>query len=690
MKTRRLFRSVLLGVLLSLPVKQAQAAEAGVSFTGEPLQYATVKGDKEKFREHHWVREGYDGGVDAFSLDARDLPSDLAASLYVRSVVNANDYNVRADIDKTDFGYFRLRFQEFSRFYDDNGGVFDPFVTLASNTLSRDLELEIGEFFIELGITPPDLPALIFFYERRFRDGSKSRLNWGAVREGGTIRNIAPSWQEIDEIVDVLGLRLEGDVRGFEVSAEQRVEFVEAERMREEKNLSTTAAAADKKIRQQMQDQHARTMTTTLEAAKWSHEDRLFTGGAYRFLHLDNREAEDILELNENGAPTNFTNPKQVRDARGENEYDAHTWTTSMMWMLHPALSLVNKFKSEFVMREGNSLYPQDTTPVAAGGAAPDGVINNTERSNTDNRLHQFGEAVSLRFTGIPRTALYTDLELEQVRNWLSEDRNSLAGQSAPNASEIFSRETLTNIRRGTATAGMRLTPHRYVDVTSTVRYRRNNNDYDDEFETVPTGSTARSAFFDELDITMQEAAARFTFKPVLWARTSFRYQLRAYDYESRIEDQDAVQTDMTAHIFSYEVSVQPVSRLLVMAALTHQQAWVQTPASSNEAAATPRFNFDYTSWFLNGEYQVSERISILSSLAMTLASNYNDFTGIGLPLGADYTELDIGVGFRLMLGEHASLEPRYDFFRYNPDPRTDSSNYNAHMIGLKGSFAWG
>ncbi|OGW79233.1 MAG: hypothetical protein A2Z83_06805 [Omnitrophica bacterium GWA2_52_8] len=666
-------------------------AEASVRFAGDPLRYTSVSGDHEKFREQHWIREGYEGGIDEFSLESHDLPADIRTSIYVHSLANDNDHEVRADVSKENFGYVRIRYKEFSKFFDDNGGVYYPFRTLVSSDLNRDLELETGYFSIEAGLTPENLPALSFFYERRFKDGQKSRLTWASVTEGSTVRNIAPSWQEIDEIVDTFAIRLDGDVKGFGLKAEQKWELEEAEYIREEQFLSTSPSSpSSKKIRRQEQTPEARSVATTVELEKWASEDKVFMGTAYHFVHLKSQELENIFEMNENRVITNFSNPKQVRSATADNEFDAHTWVANSMLTPFPYLSFTGKLKSELIERHGNSLYPQDTTPVSANGSAPDGIINTTEASSINNNLRRFGEAFGVRFTGVPLTSLYSEFELEQIRNWLAEDRTSLANQSAPNANEIFSRETITNSLGGTWTLGTRITPCRFVDMTGQYRYRRSNNDYDDQRETVPTGSTARSAFFDELSMTLQEVATRITFKVNSWLRTSFRYRLQTHNYGSRVENLDEVQTDMTAHIFSYDVSVQPVAKMLLMSSITHQQAWVETPAATASTANTPRFDFDYTSWFITGEYQVHEKVSFWSSWMITLASNFNNFSSVGLPLGADFTQMDLGTGLRVAVTEAFSVEPRYDYFNYLPSTLTDVSDYHAHMIGFKGTVQWG
>ena len=556
--------------------------------------------------------------------------------------------------------------------------------------LDKELALDIGRLCVETGLTIEEWPKLIFFYEREFKDGAKSRLTWTAVREGGVTRNIGPSWQDIDEIVDTFGLKAEREIKGFTVRGEQRWEFGRSEMSREEKNFSTRDVASDKKIRVQNQAPETDLMTTTLGMERWFWKEKGFVSSGYRFAHLDNREMEDIFEMSESRVVTNFTNPKQVRNARADNDLDSHTWVASLMLTPVENLAVITKLKSEIIERHGNSTYPQDTTPVSDGGSAPDGIIDNTERSVNDNRLLRWGEGVSLRYSGIPRVAFYNDLEFEQVRNWLSEDRQSLAGQSGPNANEIFSRETIASLARGVWTLGARTAPVRFLDMTSQVRRRQNNNDYDDTRETDPGANTARSAFVDWQNIRTDEFSMRTSLK--LWRRftPAFRYQFRDDDYFTVTEGQDGVvETGMTSHIYTFDLFSQWTDRLSTSASFSRQAALVRTPAQFASSVNTPPFHADVRTWLFSADCLVRDDLSLFSTLQHSKTDNFDDFTTTGLPLGADYDQVDLTVGLKWTPTKFLSVEPKYSLYHYKANHDVEYGSYNAHVIWLDFSLGW-
>ncbi|MBI3316993.1 MAG: hypothetical protein HYZ85_03185 [Candidatus Omnitrophica bacterium] len=684
----RKFGVVLFGALAVLFLKQVWADSSPVSLEAQPLRYIFVQGDEEKFREHHWFREGYGGGADEIKVEEENLSEEIAADLEGRFIVQDNDYDFQADIEKKNLGYVQIRYKEFSHFYDDSGGVYHPFPELFVNDLDRELELDIGRFSVETGLTVEDWPHIVFLYEHRFKDGTKSRLTWTPVIVGGLTRNIGPSWQQIDESIDTFTLRAEKEIKGVLLKGEQSWEIESAELSREEKGLSTNVAnLQNRRIRVQDQVPKSTVLTTTLSAEKWFQEEKTFAGAAYHFLHLKSQEMENIFELNERGTPFNFGNPKQIRNARADNDYDAHTWVENIRVTPWKWLTLTGKLKTEAIERHGNSSYPNDIT-TALG--TPDGQINTTELSRNDNKVGQWGEAFHIRFTAIPRTAIYNEFEFEQIKNWLSEDRTSIRAQSVANANEIFSRETITWIRRGIWTLGAHIAPIARVHLKSHLRIHRNHNDYDDKRETDSTGTTARSAFFDELNIATSELMEEISIRPCRWFQSAFRYQLQARDYLSRVENQETVQTDMNSHIFTWDVTLQPIQRFLILSSVSRQQAWVDTPASSAAVAQTPRFNANHTSWFVNTQWDITDSIALSNGLHLTRANNFDDFTSIGLPLGTDFILMDISAGLRWTVNEYLSLEPEYVYYHYRANPLADTGNYNAHLVSLKSMIHWG
>ncbi len=395
--------------------------------------------------------------------------------------------------------------------------------------------------------------------------------------------------------------------------------------------------------------------------------------------------------MNENRVITNFSNPKQIRNARADNEYSSHAWTANFMVAPLSWLNITSNIRSEVMGRSGNSSYPSDSTPAAAGGAIPDGIINTTELSRTEDKVGRIGEGLSVRVTAIPKTAIYNDFEFEQVRDWLSEDRDSIAGQSAANANEIFGRETISYVSRGIWTLGGQYIPAHWATLTGHFRINRSNSDYDDTRETQPGATAAKSAFFDALNTQSNEMATHLTLKPKPWLRPSVRYRYQIRDYMSRVEDLPEVQTEMDSHIFTFDTSVQPRSNILIIGGFSPQYAWVTSPLAREREGegGPPRFQANIFTWFMNLEYDLNERVSFLSDFEYSLTDNFTDYTASGLPLGTAYNQLNASLGVSWKISKRVSIRSDYSFFYYAADDRTELSDYNASMISLKTKLEW-
>ena len=675
------------GILMARGMPEAVAADSEVSVSLLPVRYIDVDGDAGKFQAHHWMKDRYTGGLKEFTT-TYTLPDGTRFSSEAHALIDQNDLGAELSLKKEGVGFVGLDYSEFRKYFDNNGGVHRRFRTLRMPTTDKELALDIGKLALETGLALEGWPALAFEYEREFKDGAKSRLNWTAVKDDGETRYIGPSWQDVDEMVDVFALKANHAVAGFALSGEQRWERVRSELFREERLLSTSSAASDKKMRRQDQAPESTLMTTTLGADRHFLDGKVFYASGYHFAHMESREFESLLEFNENGVLTAFSNPKMQINARADNDYDTHTWVHNLTLAPWPWLSFNTKLKAEVVKRQSNSSYPGDTGEATATGGTPDGVIDKTEVSLNDTKATRWGEGFSLRFTGLPRTALYTELELEQSRVLMREDRKSLDGPDTGNgsdANEVFNRETVTDVRRGAWTLGGQVAPWPFFNMTAHVRHRRNNNDYDDQRESNPGSSTARSAFIDEQNVHTDEFATRLTLRPCRWFRSSFRYQLRDDDYMTRAEAEAAVKTGMRSHIYTYDVVLQPISALVTTASFSRQNAATTTPARLASSANTPTFNADVNTWLLSADYTLPKpAVTLASTLQYSRAKNFNDFANTGLPLGVDSARLDLTSGVQWAVREDTSVGVEYAFYHYGADSNAEFGDYDAHALWLE------
>ena len=679
------------GVILvlgcSAGARHAAAADPEVTAALLPMREAMVDGDRDTFRAQRWMTDGYAGGLKDLSVkhafaDGTTLETESHA------IAGEDDFGSELSLKKPTLGFFNFDYSEFRKYYDKTGGVYQQFGTLSGVDSFKDLSLNIGKVGFETGLTLEGLPQVSLSYEREFKDGTKSRLSWAAATEGTTVRKILPSWQDIKETVDGFGLKTSYDLAGCALKGEQRWEFVRSETNREERQFSTTSTASDKKVREQAQAPHTDLMTTTLSGERGFFGEKLFLSSAYHYAHLENREVERLQEFNAAGVLTNFSNPEQKFDSRADTNYHTHAWVENLIFSPWRWLTFGAKLKTEVLKRNSNSSYPADGVPNSTGGSAPNGVLDRTDNSLTDSKAVKWGEGFSVRTTIIPRTALYTELDLEQVRLLLREDRQSLDGPDTGNGSssgEIFNRETVTKLFRGIWTLGGQFSPWSFLNFTTQVRHRQNNTDYDDQRETAnPLDTTARSAFIDGQNVATNEFTTRATLRPRRWLRTSFRYQFRADTYATRAEAEQIVKTGMRTHTYTYDVTLQPIRTVTTTASFSRQTSAIWSPARFAGSGYTPTFNANVDTWMLGTVYAPTPSLTLTNNLLYSSASNFNDdVIRLGLPLGADFQRVDVTTGVTWSVTPDTSVGTQYAMYHYLPNEAVQYGDYTAHVLWL-------
>lgn len=237
-------KGIILGFFFLVLVFSAGAARAqelrevpGKMQITPVLRYIHVSGDEEKFREDRWIGEDWAGGLEQFLFE-HTFDKDISVSLEGRAIVPEEDYRFNVDITKPDFGFFRGGYTEYRKYFDGTGGFYAPF-GIPSFELENDLRLDIGNLFVQAGITLPGWPALAATYERHYKEGNKALLEWGSVSKGGTARNIFPSFKAIDEEADIFKLEVNHAIGQFQWGDEFRYESYRTDtaRFEEERNL---------------------------------------------------------------------------------------------------------------------------------------------------------------------------------------------------------------------------------------------------------------------------------------------------------------------------------------------------------------------------------------------------------------------------------------------------------------------
>lgn len=653
-----------------------------------PFQYAAVSGDYEKFQAHQWIPAGYTGGLNLLTFEQENEEKGITGEVHARSLIGPSDFAGEVRIDKEGLGYILFEFEQFRKYFSDRGQVYHPLGSspVSGADLDRELMLDIGKFGVEIGYTPEDAPHLIMKYEREYKDGEKSSLALAesTISQGGSAWKIAPAWREIDERVDVYEISLEDQLGGFNLSLDQRIEVINIMTTRYENNLAeNTSAPIDYKRRYQVLEPDMEVYQTTFKADRWLLDDKAHTSLAYLFSHTDSRESDNYFEGNIGNAPTNFSRPHQVRGAEAVNNVSLHRLVLDFTAMPTSALQAAAKILFETRDRDSTSDYTHDD---AGGGAAPatdpDGIIDHIEITFANERSQRIAESFSVRFKGIPKTALYSKLDLSQESQHLSEARSS--GGLMPSTGEVWQRDTDIQINRGQFTIGANVSPVRMVNVSSQFSYKRDNHDYDNDRESVQ-GATAH---YDSLDIQKASVSTRVRVRPCNFLTGTFRHTASDVDIFTRTQyDSTFVETGNIQNNYVFDLMLQPLPELNLGMSFTRA-----TNATEVQGAVfgLPTFNADHNTWAFNANFVPTEAVSFNSTFFWTRADNFIDYSDYGVPFGSDFNRVGLTADLNIEVKEDVSVKPYYAFYQYQASSLAELGNYNAHIIGMEVNAAWG
>lgn len=660
-----------------------ETGKTTVSVTAIPADYISVSGNAAKFRSQHWLNDGYTGGFEDLLINGK-IDKDTTFLYQGHMLSNTNDYGGDLEIKKGERAFFNFDFDKYRKYYDGHGGVYYPSTTLSGVVPDKDLHLDIGRVGIEVGGIIGNFPELSLFFDNDTKDGVKSRLSQTAVVENGVTRMIGPSWQDINESTTDFGLRAKKEIGGFDVKGEQKWQYLRETTLRDEQSLSTNATASEHKERRQYQEVESNSSISTLRGEKWFWQDTGMVALAYRYSKIDISEDEDIREFDQFGNPTSFSNPHNNIGAIADNKTNSNIVTGHFQSQPLSNLLFSAKLKTEIMARRGGSTDPSDTTNP------PNGIPNTTEVSLVQNKVDRWGGDLGLRYSGIKRTSLYGNVEVERFNNWIYENRNSIAGESAASAGEVFYRETNVYTTKYILTAGSRTVLNKFLNFTTQIRHKNEDSDYDDIREVDPTGSSDKSAFFDYLQIGGTDLTTKWTVKPLKQVTGSMRYQYGDNAYVSRTDAAVNQRSLVLSHTFTYDLMLQPIDSLLLDLGYMRQLAKTSTPAGNGASPKIPGFTANVNTWMLSSSYIISPKWSLNSSFSKADQDNFNDFTSTGMPYGVDASWYDASVGLSWIANKTVTVEPKYTYYSYKDNPKTEAGGgYTAHEVWLGVNLNW-
>lgn len=646
---------------------------ARLAFSASPtLGFIAVDGDKKKFREIEGVRDGFNGGLERFSLHEQTGP-DKSVTVEGHVLFPDDDIEVKVSLDKTGVGFVRMGFEQWRKYYDDTGGYYRPF-PVPSFDLDRDLHLDIGRAWIDFGLTRPHLPQVVLGYEYRYRDGAKSLLEWGSVNG----KNIYPAAEEIHEYTHIFKLNLSYEINEWRIEDNARVEIYDLKTGHENAAIFTGGWTPDTLVRTREGATHVQGMNTiTLER---HFTDWLLLSGGYLYSRLEGDFSLNQTTTDSLGIPTSghFWSAQEMELSR-----EAHVFDLTGQVLPLPGLSLSLGFQSEWQRQkafgdihldEGDPTLPQLFLLQPA-----------TVQSGLDKWATM--ENVGLRYTKVPFTVLFAEARLQQ-------ESLSQFEEEAGDVADAFLRDTDATNRREDLRTGFNFSAWRWMSLTADYRKRISDTDYDHFRRFVLTGD-GYSAFINHREIDTDEAETKLTLRPASWVKLALTYHRATTDYRTATSP---VGNDVSpggellagtylANTYGMNATLTPWQQLRFSGAFTYSDSRTAT-AQHGTPSVVPYQGSVYT-LVAGVTYAWTKSRDLQAAYSFSEADYGEHNVADGLPLGLTYTRHGLSLGLTERLTPRVTATLRYRFYSYSEPSTGGLNDYTAHGVFATLSYKW-
>lgn len=633
--------------------------------------WINVRGDEHKFRELHWMRQGWNGGFENFLLQ-QQLDADQRFTVSGHAL--RDDYKIALSLEHSGGRFVHAGFEQYRKYYDDSGGYYAA-STPPMFSLGRDLYLDLGKAWIEAGgITPFGL-QLTGGYEYQFKEGDKSSTSWLPVDSANGTRNIFPAAKTIDEHVHVLRLDAGYEQAGFRFDDNFRYEFYDLKTRQTGTLVEQTSRDASQIIRDMQQSQNlANAFKVEKQPLDW-----LLLSAGYLYTRTDGDTGFGQTPVNAAGQPV----PGFLWNGQGiAIEQSAHVFNANAQVGIWEQMTLSAGLQTEWnrqrVFGDANLDVGDPSDPLI--------LFTNRARLEGDQDRYTSEEKVLLRNTQIPFTVLYAELSFrqEQLDQFETQEENG-------NNSSDFTRDTDASRDWKQYRAGFNVSPWTRVALNAYAQRR----DHDDSFnhrvdeERGSSPGQGYPALITARQNTVDEVGAKLVVRPASWLKTTLTYKVLSGDYRIETDPVAAppdsspggriLASESDAHVYSLNATLTPWRRLYLFSTFSFQDS--RTLTTDNGSQSIAPYRGQTYSVLTSASYALNERTDVNLSYNYSHADYGQNNAASGLPLGIDYQShmLRAGLGRRFWKRCAANLE--YVWSRYDEPSSGGFNDFTAHGI---------
>ncbi len=610
--------------------------------------YVAVTGDEKRFRQNLWMDDGLNGGIE--NLNLKEDFGDGKSLIMEGRALSDSDYNLLMNFEKKEYGYMTLKYDQFRKYYDDTG-FFHIFPTAGRPSwyeLGRDLHTDRSVFSLDFGLTLPDRPKYTLGYERKTKSGELPS-EYGLVRDNTPAPDdynyLYPNTKNVDWVVDSLKAGMEFQLKEVNIAISPKYEMYSNNVFRN--NVADIQDNARPVYTNRIREEKPAYQSGSLSLLADSQiNEKLFMKGGYLFNSMAGKVKWDRID-SRNATPiyTRYYNAEEESDTKN----NILNWGAD--FKLLKGLMLTSGARYESFKMTSFSQYNQA------------GTTNRLRKNYNEDTRTILGESIGLRYTALPRTSIYADVELEQNQQQEYEYRtDNMAFRAQVNADKDFNKDVYT--------VGMNTRPIKPVFISS--RYRRisKDNDYTDYGAEGVLGNNSR---------VTDEYTVRTDIKPNKLVAFNVKYQNSQTNYNLSREPAGGIAT-FDSQTTSLGVTLTPTPKLYINSLYSMQDAMIKNigaEAIVNTPQRTNYFNGDSSSSITSVNYALDDKTTVNSQYQWWVAD------------GVDAVSKIISLGVERSLPKDLVLKVGYSYDTYDQGENYGLDDYKANIVytSLTGKF---
>ena len=635
-----------------------------------------IKGNKAQFSERHGLPTGAYGGVSDFHYE-QDIGKKGLFEVDGRGIFDAHDYSLRLNVQNPDYGYLRGGYREFRTWYNGNGGYL-PANDLMIHLYDEEFALDRGEFWFEGGLTLPEKPIFTFRYSHQFREGDKDSTSWGDTGQGpgGGVRNVAPTFLDIDERRDIFEFDAEHSLADTRFGVGLLYENSGQDNSR---NIHRRPGEAIDRFVTERESVDTDMFNVHAFQETWFTETLLFTTG-YSFTTLDTDiggsriYGSDYDPMYDPLFARRQFHDEGFLDLSGGSQLDQHVANLNFMFTPWDNLTFVPSLRIENQSQHGVSNYEEtDFGAAPALTATSADIMNTRERGFTD-----VTEGFEARYTGVTNWVLYARGE------WL-EGQGDLKEREAEAQTGLVFRDTDSTRFTQKYAVGANWYPLRNLNFAAQYYHKSRKNDYDhwvDSTSNLPTSPDRYPAYIRDQDFTTDDVNFRVTFRPLANLSLVSRYDFQLSTVDSRMDYLAPVQSaKIRSHIFGESLTWTPIARLFLQGSVNFALDRGESPAIEVLPGIVQRSDNDYVDASVTAGYALTQKTDLQATYFLYHANNFQDNSALSVPYNASADEHGITGTIIHHFSKAMQWTVKYGWFSLSDETFGGRTDYEAHMI---------